>query len=224
MCRLSCEFLLVLRHGRVFAQALLMFQQTVSTQAIRLLLWSVICHSQLHLLTEAASMLSCKPHSHTRSSALYTYSSQVSSALQEQTVACSAQQWAKCFVTSAVFDVRWNSRFGAMLNLVRSTFVIVALGCGAVLFNNDSNRLVLRPIERMLRKVSNPPPALLVEAAGLLHSYCQALTIVLVLMLYTTAVFTARHPTRVHCHHSISAASGKLFFKLRKHQAGVIAT
>ena len=41
-----------------------------------------------------------------------------------------------------------------MLNLVRSTFVIVALGCGAVLFNNDSNRLVLRPIERMLRKVT----------------------------------------------------------------------
>lgn len=40
-----------------------------------------------------------------------------------------------------------------MLNLFRSLFVIVALGCGAVLFNNDSNRLVLRPIERMLRKV-----------------------------------------------------------------------
>jgi len=52
-----------------------------------------------------------------------------------------------------VFDVRWNSRFGAALNLFRSLFVIVALGCGAVLFNNDSNRLVLRPIERMLRKV-----------------------------------------------------------------------
>ena len=52
-----------------------------------------------------------------------------------------------------MFDVRWNSRFGAALNLFRSLFVIVALGCGAVLFNNDSNRLVLRPIERMLRKV-----------------------------------------------------------------------
>jgi hypothetical protein len=56
-------------------------------------------------------------------------------------------------VTTALFDVRWNSRFGAALNLFRSLFVIVALGCGAVLFNNDSNRLVLRPIERMLRKV-----------------------------------------------------------------------
>ena len=73
--------------------------------------------------------------------------------LQEQTPACSDQQWAQCLVTTAVFDVRWNSRFGAMLNLFRSLFVIVALGCGAVLFNNDSNRLVLRPIERMLRKV-----------------------------------------------------------------------
>lgn len=73
--------------------------------------------------------------------------------LQEQTSACGLQQWASCLVTTAVFDVRWNSRFGAALNLFRSLFVIVALGCGAVLFNNDSNRLVLRPIERMLRKV-----------------------------------------------------------------------
>ena len=77
-------------------------------------------------------------------------------ALQEQTAACASQQWAQCLVTTAVFDVRWNSRFGAMLNLFRSLFVIVALGCGAVLFNNDSNRLVLRPIERMLRKVCFP--------------------------------------------------------------------
>ena len=73
--------------------------------------------------------------------------------IQEQTPACGLQQWASCLVTTAVFDVRWNSRFGAALNLFRSLFVIVALGCGAVLFNNDSNRLVLRPIERMLRKV-----------------------------------------------------------------------
>jgi len=73
--------------------------------------------------------------------------------MQEQTPACGLQQWASCLVTTAVFDVRWNSRFGAALNLFRSLFVIVALGCGAVLFNNDSNRLVLRPIERMLRKV-----------------------------------------------------------------------
>ena len=73
--------------------------------------------------------------------------------LQEHTPACDIQQWAQCLVTTAVFDVRWNSSFGAMLNLFRSLFVIVALGCGAVLFNNDSNRLVLRPIERMLRKV-----------------------------------------------------------------------
>lgn len=72
---------------------------------------------------------------------------------QEQTPACGQHDWADCYVTSAVFDVRWNSRFGAMLNVFRSAFVIVALGCGAVLFNNDSNRLVLRPIERMLRKV-----------------------------------------------------------------------
>lgn len=49
-----------------------------------------------------------------------------------------------------------------MLNLVRSTFVIVALGCGAVLFNNDSNRLVLRPIERMLRKVCQLLPSPLI--------------------------------------------------------------
>ena len=77
----------------------------------------------------------------------------MSALLQEQTLACDTHEWAQCLVTTAVFDVRWNSRFGAMLNLLRSLFVIVALGCGAVLFNNDSNRLVLRPIERMLRKV-----------------------------------------------------------------------
>ena len=84
-------------------------------------------------------------------------------ALQEQTPACDTRQWAQCLVTTAVFDVRWNSSFGAMLNLFRSLFVIVALGCGAVLFNNDSNRLVLRPIERMLRKVCSP--CSLVDAA-----------------------------------------------------------
>ena len=41
----------------------------------------------------------------------------------------------------------------AILNLGRSAFIIAALGAGIVLMQRDASRLVLRPVERMLRRV-----------------------------------------------------------------------
>lgn len=53
----------------------------------------------------------------------------------------------------AVLDVRWNSQITATLNLVRTAFIVAALGLGITLVQRDAARLVLRPMERMLSKV-----------------------------------------------------------------------
>ncbi|KAK9817269.1 hypothetical protein WJX72_012075 [[Myrmecia] bisecta] len=71
------------------------------------------------------------------------------------TPACAARAWADCYVSSALFDVRWNSQMAAALNLLRTLMIVIVLGLGAVLFNRDATRLVLRPIERMLKKVKD---------------------------------------------------------------------
>ena len=65
------------------------------------------------------------------------------------------QVYAQCFVSIAVFNIRWNSQFNAVLNIVRTLFVTFALGFAMITFNKDAQRLVLRPIERMLRKVKD---------------------------------------------------------------------
>ena len=65
------------------------------------------------------------------------------------------QVYAQCFVSIAVFNIRWNSQFNAILNIVRTLFVTFALGFAMITFNKDAQRLVLRPIERMLRKVKD---------------------------------------------------------------------
>ena len=67
----------------------------------------------------------------------------------------SMQVYAQCFVSIAVFNIRWNSQFNAILNIVRTLFVTFALGFAMITFNKDAQRLVLRPIERMLRKVKD---------------------------------------------------------------------
>lgn len=63
------------------------------------------------------------------------------------------QDYAQCFISTSVFQIRWFSQFSAILNIVRTIFVTFALGFAMIIFNKDAQRLVLRPIERMLRKV-----------------------------------------------------------------------
>ena len=41
----------------------------------------------------------------------------------------------------------------AGLNVLRTLFVCLVLGMGALLFSKDANNLVLKPIERMMKKV-----------------------------------------------------------------------
>lgn len=53
----------------------------------------------------------------------------------------------------AFFDTRRASRTQAMLNMLRTVFVCIVLAMGAMLFSKDANELVLKPIERMMKKV-----------------------------------------------------------------------
>jgi len=63
-----------------------------------------------------------------------------------------------------VFDRREGSRMEAALNAFQTCFVCFALGFGALAFSKDANRLVLRPIEKMISKLerirSNPLEAM----------------------------------------------------------------
>lgn len=60
---------------------------------------------------------------------------------------------AACLHTEAVYDMKWYSQMNALLNIGRTLFIILVLGFGALLFSNDANVLVLRPLERMIQKV-----------------------------------------------------------------------
>ena len=53
----------------------------------------------------------------------------------------------------AVFDQKWYVQFTAILNILRMVFICLVLALGVYMINQDAVRLVLRPIERMLRKV-----------------------------------------------------------------------
>ena len=44
-----------------------------------------------------------------------------------------------------------------MLDILRILAAVLALGLGAWLFNRDTNRLVLVPIDRMMQKVRSSP-------------------------------------------------------------------
>ncbi len=49
--------------------------------------------------------------------------------------------------------MKWLSRLNALLNMLRTLFIVLILAAGVFVFNRDASRLVLRPIERMLQKV-----------------------------------------------------------------------
>ena len=75
-----------------------------------------------------------------------------------KTPQCAQGIWSECFVTIGVLDEYWNSQFNAALNILRTSFICLVIGGGAILLTRDANRLVLLPIERMLKKVLNPRP------------------------------------------------------------------
>jgi hypothetical protein len=52
-----------------------------------------------------------------------------------------------------VFDRRSGSRLEAVLGSMQTLFICFLLGFGAMTFSQDANRLVLRPIERMISKL-----------------------------------------------------------------------
>jgi hypothetical protein len=56
----------------------------------------------------------------------------------------------------AFFDIRATSQLQAGLNICRTFFVCLVLGMGAMMFSKDANDLVLKPIERMVKKVRDP--------------------------------------------------------------------
>ena len=52
-------------------------------------------------------------------------------------------------------NTRWESQLQAILNMLRTVFICIVLGLGAMLFSKDANDLVLYPIERMVKRVQD---------------------------------------------------------------------
>ena len=48
-----------------------------------------------------------------------------------------------------MFDTKYIAQFSALMNIVKTFIVILALMCGAILFSSDAARMVISPIERM---------------------------------------------------------------------------
>lgn len=53
----------------------------------------------------------------------------------------------------AILDVRGDNNLNAILSMIRTVFVSVVLASGAIYFSSDVERLVLQPIESMMKKV-----------------------------------------------------------------------
>ena len=53
-----------------------------------------------------------------------------------------------------MFDLRADTRLSAGLNMARTIFVCLVLVLAALIFNNDTNKLVLVPIERMMERIN----------------------------------------------------------------------
>jgi hypothetical protein len=52
-------------------------------------------------------------------------------------------------------DWKWYSQFNALLNMLRTLFIVFILAVGVFVFNRDASNLVLVPIERMLKRVKD---------------------------------------------------------------------
>ena len=68
---------------------------------------------------------------------------------------CGGPDWQLCSESAAVIDMRWYSQFNSLLNMLRTVFICAILAAGVFVFNRDASRLVLAPIERMLKKVKD---------------------------------------------------------------------
>ena len=68
---------------------------------------------------------------------------------------CGTVDWEQCAQSVAVMDVKWYSQFNSLLNMLRTIFICAVLAAGVFVFNRDASRLVLEPIERMLKKVKD---------------------------------------------------------------------
>jgi class 3 adenylate cyclase len=72
----------------------------------------------------------------------------------------------KSFVV--IFDLRYDSRFGSLLNMMETIYICIALTLGAIYFSKDSEDLVIKPIEKMIEKVKliakNPIAAAEIQA------------------------------------------------------------
>eukprot|EP01017_Pseudomicrothorax_dubius_P013543 TRINITY_DN16015_c0_g1_i1.p1 TRINITY_DN16015_c0_g1~~TRINITY_DN16015_c0_g1_i1.p1 ORF type:complete len:128 (-),score=23.41 TRINITY_DN16015_c0_g1_i1:61-444(-) len=68
----------------------------------------------------------------------------------------------------SIFDDRANSNMNAWFGLIRTALVCLALTVGAIFLTQDTNELVLIPIEEMLvkvKRIANNP----IEALSLIH-------------------------------------------------------
>ncbi|KAL4447395.1 hypothetical protein ABPG75_004614 [Micractinium tetrahymenae] len=74
-----------------------------------------------------------------------------------------------CWISTSVFDMKWDAQIQGILEMGRTTFTIIILLLGAAVFIADTDRLVLKPLERMvqlLREVSENPLAKLSRKGG----------------------------------------------------------
>lgn len=53
----------------------------------------------------------------------------------------------------AILDVRGDNNLNAILSIIRTIFVSIVLASGAIYFSSDVEKLVLQPIESMMKKV-----------------------------------------------------------------------
>lgn len=74
---------------------------------------------------------------------------------RQSTAACWGPDWAACIQSVSVMDVKWYSQFNSLLNMLRTIFICAILAAAVFVFNRDASRLVLEPIERMLKKVKD---------------------------------------------------------------------
>lgn len=68
---------------------------------------------------------------------------------------CDTGNASGCYESLAVLDIKWYSQFNALLNMLRTLFIVLILAVGVFVFNRDASNLVLVPIERMLKRVKD---------------------------------------------------------------------
>ncbi|CAG9328862.1 unnamed protein product [Blepharisma stoltei] len=55
----------------------------------------------------------------------------------------------------AVFDIRNESRLGAGLNIIRTVYICILLSAATMLLSDDAQKMLLNPLENMIKKIQN---------------------------------------------------------------------